>query len=824
MKSKITLLSTIFVLTILLSQNLFAQDPFNSPTVLPGADANMSQAVVFADYDNDGWVDLYLTKGNDVDGSSFLNYLFKNNSGSFVKQNISGVTDINLTSGTASWADIDNDGDIDLYVAGAQNGFGGTKPHNNLFLNDGNGSFVDKTGNSAVGALVTDNEDSRHVGWGDYNNDGFPDIFVDNGKIAFGPAKNQNSFYSNDGDGSFTKKNTSNIGDIVSTDNQYKTFGSGFGWTDFNNDGYLDIFNCSGGGQDNTLWQNNPSTGKFDDVTPSVMRPTQTSFISSSWVDYDNDGDMDLYACNMIDGSIHHNFLFQNNSTTSTVSFTEMSGVGTLVTDDYETSGSAWGDVDNDGDLDVFVTNKPDNNQNQIPSTLYKNDGKTNNFTFTKEKDYFYPGSTDNFKGRGVAMADINNDGFLDLLTARDGEPLYFQNKADNGNKFTLITLKGSGTTNRSAIGSRIILTGNIPEQNGITTQLREISGQTGGGGQNSLRQHFGLGTTAKIDEIKVEWLNSTGGSSKTTSSMTDLPTNKIIQFTQGDLTATANVIKQQNFMYLFGNSKAAVEFTSNTDTDGGTLTVQKTESDPGGTFDGSSATSAGGTTVTADAVVNDRYWTITESGLTGNFTTTVYLDASNLPNGLNVDDLVILKRANSSSDWTSLNTSKIGNTVYASGINSFSEFALGYKYKVKVDIKIFLEGAYDSNEMTTTLGSSIPLQSPYTEDPRTVTSIPADITDWILVQLRTTASGSAVASHSAFLRKDGKIVGDDGTTEYIEIPASANDYFIVLKHRNHLAVMSANAMTLNNTVTSYDFTTGSDKFYGTGGAKQIGN
>jgi hypothetical protein len=274
--------------------------------------------------------------------------------------------------------------------------------------------------------------------------------------------------------------------------------------------------------------------------------------------------------------------------------------------------------------------------------------------------------------------------------------------------------------------------------------------------------------------------------------------------------------------MYLFGNSKAAVEFTSNTDTDGGTLTMTKTESNPAGTFNGSSATSAAGTTITANAVVNDRYWTITQSGLTG-FTTTVYLDAGNLPSGITVDDLVILKRSNSSSDWTPLNTSKIGNTVYATGITSFSEFALGYE-SVILEVKIFLEGPYNGTDMNVLLNSEIPTTSPYTEDPRTVSSVPADVVDWVLVELRKDANGTAVKSKSVFLFKNGKLVNDDASAEEVKMDIPKGDYFIVIKHRNHLSVMSANAVALSGTAILYDFTTGSEQFYGTNGAKQLGN
>jgi hypothetical protein len=138
----------------------------------------------------------------------------------------------------------------------------------------------------------------------------------------------------------------------------------------------------------------------------------------------------------------------------------------------------------------------------------------------------------------------------------------------------------------------------------------------------------------------------------------------------------------------------------------------------------------------------------------------------------------------------------------------------------ILVEVKIFLEGAYnaDGDSMRTDLNDSedIPTTSPYSEDPRTVVSIPQDITDWILVQLRETESGAAVASKSVLLRNDGRIVADDGTTEQISMDISENNYFIVINHRNHLAVMTATSHQLNSSSsTLYDFSTGTGQYYG---------
>lgn len=141
---------------------------------------------------------------------------------------------------------------------------------------------------------------------------------------------------------------------------------------------------------------------------------------------------------------------------------------------------------------------------------------------------------------------------------------------------------------------------------------------------------------------------------------------------------------------------------------------------------------------------------------------------------------------------------------------------------RVLVEARIFLEGAYNAagDSMRTDLRDNeyIPMVSPYTQNPRPASPpIPLNITDWVLVELRETADGSAIASKSAFLRNDGRIVADDGTTEQITMNnVSEGYYYIVVRHRNHLAVMSAGSVQLNGDFsTLYDFTTGTGRYHG---------
>ena len=270
-----------------------------------------------------------------------------------------------------------------------------------------------------------------------------------------------------------------------------------------------------------------------------------------------------------------------------------------------------------------------------------------------------------------IAWGDYDNDGDLDLAAGLEGPNNLFENTG-NCNHWVNITLIDTRSgTNTTAFGSRV-------EMYAPSKQIREISSQTGIGGQNSLRTHFGLGAVSVIDSVIVRWLSNTGSKGRINTSCATLPADKFMRYTYGNLDVTADVIENQEFMYLFGNTGAAVEFTANSDADGGTLRVERFTSGPANnTFSGGSASAPGGT-VTPNVAASDRWWQITESGLSGNFTITLYLDIQGLAGVNDNDRLVILKRPDSSSPWVPLNTLRIGNTLYTSCITSFSQFTIG--------------------------------------------------------------------------------------------------------------------------------------------------
>jgi hypothetical protein len=414
-----------------------------------------SYGCAWGDYDNDGDLDLFVAVG--FGG----NFLYQNNGdGSFTKVTSGPIIDDRGSSYAGSWGDYDNDGDLDLFVANDGNNF--------LYRNDlSQGAGFTKM---TSGPIVNDGGRSPGASWGDYDNDGHLDLFVAN---EFG----NNFLYHNNGDGSFTKVTS---GPIV-TDSARSYAGI---WGDYDNDGDLDLFVANDG--NNFLYRNN-GKGDFTKIMTGAMVTDGGNSRSASWGDYDNDGDLDLFVANSGDFPLNNDFLYENNGDGTFAKIT----AGPIVNDGARSNGSSWADYDNDGDLDLFVANEG-------PNFLYRNDG---NRTFTK----ITTGAivTDSGLSGGAGWGDYNNDGHLDLFVTNSGiRNLLYQNDGNN-NRWINLSLAGV-ISNASAIGARVSVKATI---NGAPIwQTRELSGQTGAYGQNSLNAEFGLGNAATIDSIKVAW------------------------------------------------------------------------------------------------------------------------------------------------------------------------------------------------------------------------------------------------------------------------------------------------------------------------------
>ena len=426
-------------------------------------DASNSWGIAWGDYDNDGFDDIYVSEYEENKGS----FLYHNNQdGTFTKES-TGIVVSDLGSSIAgTWGDYNNDGHLDLFVAN------NTKAVNALYKNLGGGSFSRVT----TGDIANYGGYCHGASWVDYNNDGYLDLFV----TDYMPTK-FNVLYKNNGDETFTSVTNSTIV-------QEAKYSIGATWADYDNDGDMDVFVPATQGQSNSLFRNNGAE-VFEKMTTVGISTDNANSVGCSWGDYDNDGDLDLFVTNT---SGQNNFLYRNNGNGT---FTQITN-GIVVNDGGHSSSSNWIDFDNDGDMDLYVCNdQADKN------ALYINDGNGN---FTKPET---PLSSDLGNSYSQAWSDFDNDGDMDVLVGNHSNEtnVFFENSRASCNSWFCLKLTGVNS-NRSAIGARVKVKATI---NGVSTwQLKEVSAQTGGGAgsQNSLKLLFGLGNASSIDSVVIQW------------------------------------------------------------------------------------------------------------------------------------------------------------------------------------------------------------------------------------------------------------------------------------------------------------------------------
>jgi hypothetical protein len=469
-----------------LSAQIFTRVASGPVVTTPGD----SRSVNWIDVNGDNWIDLQITNGLYPGQDNFL-YL-NNGAGDFVPLSGDTIVTDGKPSDGATWADIDNDGDLDAVVV---NWYG---LNNMCYRNDGSGNF---TYDASV-PFATEGGYSETAAWGDYDLDGFVDLLVTN---SAGTKKN--FLHHSNGDGTFTK--------ITSGDVANDAFKSRcVNWTDMDNDGDPDLLITNEDSEHENLYRNDGG-GTFVKVTTGDLVTAGGSTMSASWGDIDNDGDQDVFLCN--DGGT--NMLFRNEGS---LTFTRVLG-DTAVTTPSNSFSSAWADIDNDADLDLYVTNafKPGV---KCPGFLYLNDG-TGAFTRSSE-----PMTLDSGWTYGCAFGDYDNDGFQDLAvaTCRFGgtdEPDWLYHNNGNGNHWFKVRLTGT-LANRAAIGAVVrvrAVIGGVP-----VWQMREVSAQSGHCGQNDLTVHFGLGDATTIDSMVIDW------PSKTLEFYTGLETNNAVHVIEG--------------------------------------------------------------------------------------------------------------------------------------------------------------------------------------------------------------------------------------------------------------------------------------------------
>lgn len=429
-------------------------------------DGGSSAGVAWGDYDGDGFEDLFVANSNGED-----DFLYHNNrDGTFTRVMDGAVVNSGGSSIGCGWGDYDNDGWLDLFVV---NGGDFSAAKSFLFHNEGDGTFS-RVNTSPVG---TDKIPALTSAWADYDRDGWLDLFVGD------TIENNHALYRNSGTGDFSR-----VGDTSFVEPSFLANA----WGDFDNDGFPDLFVAGGTTDVNRLYRNNRD-GTFSFMSSEA--PGFGNSVSAAWGDYDNNGTLDLFV-----GA-------GGTARQSTSALYRSDGSGSFTQDGIQTDvaygvGCAWGDYDNDGFIDLFQCR-----QHGQAGLLYHNNGDG---TFVQMTE----GSIVNTVGYSpsCAWADYDNDGFLDLFVSNGAFTIgshnnFLYHNDGNGNRWLKVKLAG-GPSNRAAIGARVYLTASIGGAR--RTQMREISGGSGFGSQNSLVAHFGLGSATNVDLLRIEWPSGT--------------------------------------------------------------------------------------------------------------------------------------------------------------------------------------------------------------------------------------------------------------------------------------------------------------------------
>lgn len=424
-------------------------------------EATWAEACSWGDLDGDGRIDLFITRTGE---SGNRPKMYRNRGdGSFVSEtNTVTTAGAGVSIGNA-WADFDNNGTLDLAVGECCGGV------DKIYSNLGDGRFK----RLLYPSFRADSTTTRALAWTDYDCDGFVDLFIVN-------QGEKPSLYHNEGGTSFARvTNSVLVAEPV--------LGVGCSWSDYNEDGYPDLFVTSYD-KPGILFQNNRG-GTFKKADgPDFMNRSW----GCSWADCDNDGHLDLFVAR---AERRVNSLYRN---TGDGGFTEDNSGAICEAEAIFSTAGIWGDYDNDGYLDLFVANIGNDTTGE-KNFLFQND-RQGGFR------QILAGSpaNDTATSAGCAWGDYDDDGFLDLVVVNwNGfTPALYRN---NGNPNGWLKLKLVGTaSNRAAIGAKVRLKATIWGKS--VWQLREVSGGGGYASQSDLRPHFGLGDAAQADTVRIEW------------------------------------------------------------------------------------------------------------------------------------------------------------------------------------------------------------------------------------------------------------------------------------------------------------------------------
>jgi hypothetical protein len=476
----------------------------------------MLGGVAVFDYNNDGLLDIFFTNGAAIPSlektdPSYYNHLYRNNDdGTFTDvTEQAGVRGVGYAMGVAA-GDYDNDGYVYLYVAGVN--------RNQLLHNNGDGTFTDVTEKAGVPGTVTGHGKAWAVtaGWFDYNNDGLLDLLVINyldynikdcklcsiaGVRTYCSPDNfkgtPNILYRNNGNGTFTDVTaSSHIGQFIGK-------GMGVAFADYDNDGFTDVF-VSNDTSPNFLFHNQ-GDGTFKDIAleKGVAYTVTGSLVAgmgAEFRDLNNDGRPDIFHTAMSGDTFP---LYKNSGDL----FEDVTGTSGMTA--YSRRLTAWGtgafDFDNKGYKDLFIAGGAilDNEMEvlhrpfRLPNGMLRNNG---DFTFSDVSTGAGAGFVAPKAHRGAAFGDFNNDGKIDIVvSALNERPQLLINKTRNENHWILLKLVGT-KDNRDGLGARIkVTTAEGVQYNHATTAVGYSS-------SSDKRVHFGLGKATMIDKIELSW------------------------------------------------------------------------------------------------------------------------------------------------------------------------------------------------------------------------------------------------------------------------------------------------------------------------------
>ncbi len=512
---------------------------------------DMGSGAAWGDYDNDGWLDLFvvnfsgpLTKDGIVpQGSPAACVLYHNNrDGTFTDVSLQAGVGIECWGMAAAWGDYDNDHWPDIFISA----YG----KNHLLHNNGDGTFSERSDRAGLAGY-----EGFWAGaaWGDFNLDGFLDIYVCGyvkytyqtsietnmqydvevptsiNPSSFPPERNL--LFKNNGNGTFTE-----IGKKAGVAGENGRSLSA-AWADFDADGWPDIY-VANDVSDNVLYKN-MGNGTFQEISHNALVADYRGAMGIAVGDWDGDADYDMFVTHWVaqENALYSNLFTQLTSTDNPLwdlrfmDEADRFGLGQIALD-FIGWGTSFFDYDNDGRPDLFVVNgstfqETENSRLLVPmrDLLFWNKGNKEGFFEVSPVGGIV--FEEKLVGRGAAFGDYDNDGDVDIFIVNNGGPAKLL-RNDGGNKNNWLEVRLEGVkSNSSSIGvkMRVVTAG--------SAQVKQAGAQGSYCSQNSPVQHFGLGQAIRVDTIEVTW--PTGKLQR----FLDLPVNQIIKIVEGQKDVT---------------------------------------------------------------------------------------------------------------------------------------------------------------------------------------------------------------------------------------------------------------------------------------------